>query len=855
MATIKVKDVAELRSAVKTGGTIQLPDDYLEISSQVVITKPCVFKGADDFGSIFTIPDNCKLPADVALMTASYIDGIEYRGVAYDGNDSGQNVPRGKGYFNLAELKHCDDLVFDKNYLHNAMCDGFRVRWANNVQYTGNKASELGHDAIYCIGDCNNVTISGNYAHCRTNSGARIGYGGSNIKIFNNTFESEHKGGHTGPAVQFDKNNLKNVEIFNNKFTDIYGSGIWMPGTGGSASNVKIHHNTFKNVGKLPGYLYSQAAITIGGWDGIEIYNNLIEDVWNAIRYFDRNGVSSTGFSIISKNNTIRKVKDVVYDVQTSGGKIVVTNDSVSSYGELYEGNVKITEGTPSGTAGAGTATTPTETEESEDATVSPEEENILITLELLLPDGSKGKETFTLQGTKVNESAGSTTLVTCKFIAPDGSSADKTFNMPVSADRPESGDISAVPDGTNLVAIVQIMRENNDYGKATVLLTTTDIGDGKAGVASTVFKVKTPDGWYASRSWDMELSGSSDTGTTPVETGNTEEEEEPDTTGGSTTPETNNETPVTTADVEISVTLPSGETGKESFSLTLPTKQSATGKVTTLVTCQVTTPTGATGKSTKNIHTEPIATTMAITNTDTVPAGNVRIAYLIKYPDGTGGEMAYMQPVTGTAGDKATGAVRTIFKLKTPVGYYGEKTLDIPVTGTSTGSGTETEPTTPGSTETGNTNTGGSTPNTATSENCRVTVTIKRKDGKIGTTTFSLPLNPDPGTTTGTEKVTCKFVTPDGYSGDQTFDLFAKYTADSFKPTKVKPVKRKDDTGETVNVTVKVRRQNGDYGQATYDTPTSKVAATGVKATRVEFKLRTENKLYGEKKFDMLVK
>ena len=145
--------------------------------------------------------------------------------------------------------------------------------------------------------------------------------------------------------------------------------------------------------------------------------------------------------------------------------------------------------------------------------------------------------------------------------------------------------------------------------------------------------------------------------------------------------------------------------------------------------------------------------------------------------------------------------------------------------------------------------------PNTTASEPIKITLKVARKDGKFGSTTFSLEGKPDVATTTGATKVTFKLTTPDGYFGNQTFGLNVRYSADSYQSTTVIPVARKDDTGEKATVTVKMRRANGDYGQAVFEMPMSKVSVSGRKATYIEFKLRTEDGLYAERFFDLMVK
>ena len=358
MATIRVSNLAELRSACQTGGDIILPDDTITIPSKITITKPCNFIGADDFGTIFTIPDDFGLAADVPLFGGEGVTGITFNGIQYDGNASEQSVSRGKGYFNFAELRNCPGLKVTNCWAHDAMCDFMRIRNTKGIVFSGNNIKDLGHEALYAL-SCSGIKVFNNKAKTMTNTFTRLSYSASDVEIYNNIIMSEHTGNRSGPAIEADKGPYSNINIHDNTFMDIYGAAIWAFGEqGNSCSNFRIHHNNFENCGKYPSASYSQGILNTGGLNNIIFEENILDDAWYAIRYYNYKGVSGS-FKVTSRNNVIKNISKIGYYVSSANGSIEVINDSRTNVEEDYSGNVDITNGTRTGTAGVRDGATP----------------------------------------------------------------------------------------------------------------------------------------------------------------------------------------------------------------------------------------------------------------------------------------------------------------------------------------------------------------------------------------------------------------------------------------------------------------------------------------------------------------
>ncbi len=728
MANGIIKNIDEFKAACRQGGEYTFAADYFELKSQTVMQKPCLFHGADDNESIFTIPDDFSLPADVALIYGENLPGVLFDGIAYDGNSAEQSVPFGRGYFNFAELKNCDNLTIKNNHMYNAKCDAFRIRNTDGIQMFGNLFENLGHEGLYAL-SCSGIRVFDNEFFTRTNTGTRISYRGSDVKIYRNTFKSKHDGMRTGPAIEFDKGPYDKIEIFDNYFTDIYGAAIWAFSTPGSGS-FKIHHNTIKNCGKYPGAPYSQGALNTAGIDGLEFYENIIDDVLYAIRTHNYEGSSKIkygNYNVISRNNRINKAKIAYYE-SSATGSITATGDTRANVGTVSSGSVTVDNRTNTGTPGVRSTTTEPQKEEPEEQPVEtptdPENttnspEMIKATVRVTLPDGAQVDKTFDMESKPSTPSKQDTT-VTCKFLMPDNSYANRTFTMKVT---PEPGTV-AEPEGTaptegNMLAQVKIRRANSDYGEATLLIPTTVSQGGKEGVIQTTFKARTPDGLYVEEYFDLELSGSTEPQEeqpeeepepipepTPEPEPETTPEPEPETTPEPEPEQTPEPEPEPTPDpienttpgpvvepdpTETEPTVTAGELVKVTFRLwrednkvgattfSMQMNPEASKTVGTKVTCRLDTPDGLHAEQTfalnVNFTVDTVVPTKVIpTAVKDATGEKIKVQVKLRRKDGTYGETTFELPTTAVKAYAQKKTTTVEFKARTATLYADRK-------------------------------------------------------------------------------------------------------------------------------------------------------------------------------------
>lgn len=369
------------------------------------------------------------------MLRGSSLKNIHFGNVIFDGNFANQpGAARGSSSLILCHLQNCSGIESVGTTWRNAAIDALNFERCHDILAEECTVHDLGHEFVYLRYGCYGATIRGCDIKTRTNSSVRISYGGSGIDVYDNYIHSAQKSGHTGPGIQADKDDLIDAEFWNNIIEVIYGSGIWMPGTGGKCKNVQVHHNTFKNVGKLPGYLYSQAALTVGGWDGVEFYNNSIDDAMVAVRYYDRNGVKGS-FNINSHDNIIKNV-GVAYDVRNSGGSITATRDEVSKAKSMTNGSVKIIQGTRQGLAGVQKNTDTDSNTDNSTTPIENTEETTMVkqmkyTLNVVDPDGNTIKVNSAADVQLATKQDGNSITGYVVFTTPSG---DTTGRIPINA-------------------------------------------------------------------------------------------------------------------------------------------------------------------------------------------------------------------------------------------------------------------------------------------------------------------------------------------------------------------------------------------------------------------------------------
>lgn len=247
-----------------------------------------------------------------------YTSGYTIRGITIDGNARNQNVPFGRGYYNMLEFNHCNYVVVDHVTMIDGSSDGLKFRSGSYVWFTNNTVDKVGHDAFYCLYS-KNIIADNNNIFTRTNSGIRLS-GGENATISHNEIYTGQmsEGSSTGPGIEIDLDGsdyTRDVEICYNYIHDLNGSGIWLTSANRNGQGVYIHNNIIENVGNYPrDNRYSTAGITIFQFSGTIIENNVFDDTGlAAIRHAQSVDSANSGqYETIVRNNIIVNVRDKI---------------------------------------------------------------------------------------------------------------------------------------------------------------------------------------------------------------------------------------------------------------------------------------------------------------------------------------------------------------------------------------------------------------------------------------------------------------------------------------------------------------------------------------------------------------
>ncbi len=325
---MSVSNYEEFVAALAAGGTVYLSKNAvitLTASTQIKHSKTRITSKDPKHPGKLILESGASWSGP--LLYANGLTNLTFDNFIIDGNfDSQGGKPRGKGYFNLCNLKNCDNIVIHDMQMRDGGCDGFQFRGCKYIKAYNNKIEYLGHDAFYFIGSNAEIEVYNNNVLTFTNSAVRLAYGCTNAWIHDNHFHSVFTGGSTGPAIQIDKHGFSGILIEDNVIENVNGCSIWMTGDALNKGSIVIRNCVFKNTGVYKSYTgYSNAAIVNGNMDGVLVENCTFIDGNVGYSTFDRNGLS-VSFNATFKNCIFYSAAIAAFRMADSGGSAKIIN-------------------------------------------------------------------------------------------------------------------------------------------------------------------------------------------------------------------------------------------------------------------------------------------------------------------------------------------------------------------------------------------------------------------------------------------------------------------------------------------------------------------------------------------------
>ncbi len=332
------------------GGTVYLKgSNTYWIDSTLVMGAKTILTGDSD-ACVKLVPnaDTTTWGIDVPMIRNIYgADNLTVTGFEIDANSESQSVSRGKGYHNMIYFNAASNVEVSHMRMEWGCGDGLKIQNSNNIKFIYNDVYKLGHEAFYSIQGCSDGEVAYNTVYTRTNCAFRLSEGATDFLIHDNVAYSaisSGSGGSTGQAIQLSKDHAEttygfnNIDIYDNKFYSMYGTGIWMYALYNDntvrAKNVHIHHNTFTKVGQLGVYQYNSAGIVIHNFDNTTIENNVFDDCGAAaIMWYPYPGdrTQTATFTTTVRNNVIMN-SAVVSGITGSGAGILNTDSTHSKF-------------------------------------------------------------------------------------------------------------------------------------------------------------------------------------------------------------------------------------------------------------------------------------------------------------------------------------------------------------------------------------------------------------------------------------------------------------------------------------------------------------------------------------------
>lgn len=512
-----VSSSSELATAIPKGGKIEIKSGNYYLNSIQFKTSNTTLVAADKNNKPVIFMAN-KHPSG-PMLTGSGLTGITFENIILDGNFSNQpGAKRGSSSLVLVWLKNCSDVTSRGCTWRNAAIDGLKLKTCKGLLYENNIAHDLGHEAVYAMYGCSKGVVRNNKCKTRTNSFCRLSYGASDFKIYGNEVYSVINSTSTGPGMELDKGIFKDVEIYNNVIHDLNGSGIWISADQAECDNVRIHDNTFRNVGNfLNGTFkyngYSNAGIAGAGMDGMAIENNIFEDIeiGYAILMAEAKHSVNGKYNWILKNNTLKNVKN---GLRLTNSRAFISGDG-NKFTDVKTLKMGVTNNINGKVIHSSKSTVPdnnkiTEDEDTavpiDDTTDTTDTETITAIVTVADAEGKAGTQKLTIDSSLLAPRTVDTTLITVKPIV-DGGSGAISFELPVTTPSTIIDNSTESILAGQIKLTVKIERLSGQVGQSTIMLATSPTTDGIDGKCTGVFKLRTPEGLYGQSRLDIMMA------------------------------------------------------------------------------------------------------------------------------------------------------------------------------------------------------------------------------------------------------------------------------------------------------------------------------------------------------------
>ncbi|WP_162197540.1 right-handed parallel beta-helix repeat-containing protein [Methanosarcina mazei] len=304
------------------------PNTY-NVNDTIYIGNNTILEG-DSSAIIKLVKQSQDLPTPkenraIIKANGNSTNNITIRGFEIDGNKLNSWSVWDLDHYNMIQLYGSSNVTINDMYFHNGLGDAIKLRQGSrdnyihpdtNIHIYNNTIYKIGHDGIYmfCV---SNMSIHDNVITCRDDAGIRL-FNSNNARIYNNSITSENQG---GAGIQIQKKDspiIDDIEICDNRISNIRTIGIWILGYGqynyglDCATGIHIHHNIIYNSGTN---VQTAGGIVIQGFNNTLIENNVIDgnykygiahDVYPEDKYSFPPG---SGYVTIVRNNIITSTK------------------------------------------------------------------------------------------------------------------------------------------------------------------------------------------------------------------------------------------------------------------------------------------------------------------------------------------------------------------------------------------------------------------------------------------------------------------------------------------------------------------------------------------------------------------
>ena len=276
---------------------------------------------------------------------------ITIRGFEIDGNELNNRSVSGYNHYNMIQLLGCSNVTINNMNFRNGLGDAIKMQYGTsdeyihpntNIKIYDNIIDRVGNVGVYLM-NVSNISIHDNIISRMNDVGIRL-FNSNSAKIYNNTVTSEGSG---GAGIEIAKKYgavINDIEIYNNKISNIRTMGIWVYGYGSinyplsSGTGVRIHHNIIRNCGT---YTNTVGGIIVAGFHNTVIENNVLDgnykDAVASAVYLNYSAANPLGtrYTTIVRNNIITNTKADPNDPDTGYG----INNTLSSHVFILENN------------------------------------------------------------------------------------------------------------------------------------------------------------------------------------------------------------------------------------------------------------------------------------------------------------------------------------------------------------------------------------------------------------------------------------------------------------------------------------------------------------------------------------